>query len=75
MREKHLSVAFHMHPNWGSSLQRGHAPSLGIEPATLQCTGGCSTTEPDQPGLNPQTFKDGSLRDMESLFVGTIGFQ
>lgn len=60
VREKHLSVAFHKHPDWGSSLQCGHTPSLDqrhLNQQHFSAREDAQPTEPYQPGLNPETFK------------------
>ena len=42
MREKHGSVASHMHPDWGPNPQPRYVPWRGIKPVTFQSAGWCS---------------------------------
>ena len=42
VREKHLLVASHIHPDWGWNLQFMYVPWPGIEPTAFWCTRWCS---------------------------------
>ena len=44
LREKHLLVASHMHPDWGWNPQPRYLPRLGMKPANFLGTG-CSCNQ------------------------------